>query len=54
VGQASKVPNTAEVVQAFVPPYRDDAQAVLEATRNWTVMYDMLERDSAPSTRRTR
>ena len=35
----------AEAVHAFVAPYRDDAQAVLEATRNWTVMYDMLEKE---------
>lgn len=45
VVRVGKVPNTVEAVQAFVAPYRDDAQAVLEATRNWTVMYDMLERE---------
>jgi transposase len=43
--KAGKVPNTREAVHAFVAPYRDDAQAVLEATRNWTVMYDLLERE---------
>src|SRR5215813_4411577 len=43
VVRPGKVPNTVEAVQTFVAPYRDDAQAVLEATRNWTVMYDMLE-----------
>jgi hypothetical protein len=45
VMKAGKVPNTQEAVHAFVVPYRDDAQAVLEATRNWTVMYDVLERE---------
>ena len=45
VVKVGKVPNTFEAVHAFVAPYRDDAQAVLEATRNWTVMYDMLERE---------
>jgi transposase len=41
--KAGKVPNTAEAVRAFVAPYRDGGEAVLEATRNWTVMYDLLE-----------
>jgi transposase len=45
VVNAGKVPNTQDAVQAFVAPYRDNAQAVLETTRNWTVMYDLLERE---------
>src|SRR5437899_11618690 len=45
VVRVGKVSNTVEAVHAFVAPYRDDAQAVLEATRNWTVMYDMLEQE---------
>ena len=44
VVRVGKVSNTVEAVEAFVAPVRDNAQAVLEATRNWTVMYDMLER----------
>ena len=43
--KAGKVANTREAVQAFLTPYRDDAEAVLEATRNWTVMYDLLEQE---------
>src|SRR3989449_3882502 len=45
VVKVGKVSNTFEAVHAFLAPYRDDAQAVLEATRNWTVMYNMLERE---------
>jgi transposase len=45
VVKAGKVANTREAVQAFLTPYRDNAEAVLEATRNWTVMYDLLERE---------
>lgn len=43
VVKAGKVSNTAEAVRAFVAPYRENGQAVVEATRNWTVMYDLLE-----------
>jgi transposase len=45
VVKAGKVPNTLEAVHGFVGPYGDDAQAVVEATRNWTVMYDLLEQE---------
>jgi len=41
--KAGKVANTAEAVRSFVCPYREGGQAVVEATRNWTVMYDLLE-----------
>jgi transposase len=41
--KAGRVPNTAEAVRAFVAPYRAEGEAVIEATRNWTVMYDLLE-----------
>jgi transposase len=41
--KAGKVPNLAEAVRAFVAPYRDEGEAVVEATRNWTVIYDLLE-----------
>jgi transposase len=41
--KSGKVPNTAEAVHAFVAPYRDGGEAVIEATRNWTIMYDLLE-----------
>jgi transposase len=45
VVKAGKVPNTAEAIRAFVAPYRDGGQAVVEATRNWTVVYDLLEEE---------
>jgi len=45
VVKAGKIANTAEAVHQFVAPYGADAQAVLEATRNWTVMHDLLERE---------
>jgi transposase len=41
--RAGRVANTAEAVRAFVAPYREGGRAVVEATRNWTVMYDLLE-----------
>jgi hypothetical protein len=47
VVRAGKVPNTVEAVQAFVAPYRENAQAVLEATRNWTCT-TCWNGDSAP------
>jgi transposase len=43
VVKAGKVANTAEAVRAFIAPYRHGGQAVVEATRNWTIMYDLLE-----------
>jgi transposase len=42
--QAGRVDNSAEAVRAFVAPYCPGATAVVEATRNWTVIYDLLER----------
>lgn len=41
--KAGTVPNTAEAVRSFVAPYRNGGRAVVEATRNWTVIYDLLE-----------
>jgi transposase len=41
--KTGKVANTANAVRAFVAPYRKGGQAVVEATRNWTIMYDLLE-----------
>lgn len=43
--KAGNVANTPEAVRAFVAPYRQSGQAVIEATRNWTVMYDLLENE---------
>lgn len=40
---AGIVPNTAEGVRTFVAPYRAGGRAAVEATRNWTVIYDLLE-----------
>ena len=42
VEQRGMVSNSREEVQKFVEPYRP-AKAVLEATRNWGVIYDWLE-----------
>jgi transposase len=41
--KAGKVAHTADALRAFVAPYRDGGQAVVEATRTWTIMYDLLE-----------
>jgi transposase len=43
--KAGRVENSAEAVHAFVAPYCPGASGVVEATRNWTVIYDLLERD---------
>jgi transposase len=43
VVKAGRVANTAEAVRTFVSPYRQGGQAVVEATRNWTIMHDLLE-----------
>jgi transposase len=45
VVKAGRVPNTRDAIRAFVAPYRDGGQAVVEATRNWTVVYDLLEEE---------
>jgi hypothetical protein len=42
-----RIANTEEAVHAFVGPYGQQAEAAVEATRNWTVMYDLLEREVA-------
>ncbi|MFQ5947117.1 MAG: IS110 family transposase [Anaerolineae bacterium] len=41
--QAGTVPNTADAVRGFVARYRAGGRAAVEATRNWTVIYDLLE-----------
>lgn len=41
--KAGNVPNTADAVGAFIAPYREGGRAAVEATRNWTVIYDLLE-----------
>ncbi len=43
VVRAGKIANTADAVREFVGSYGREAEAALEATRNWTVMYDLLE-----------
>src|SRR5262245_54350452 len=40
--KAGRVSNRGEAIRAVVAPFRD-GEAVVEATRNWTVMYDLLE-----------
>src|SRR5262249_10169150 len=36
---------TRDAIHDFVAPYRDGAEAVVGATRNWTVVYDLLEEE---------
>jgi transposase len=43
VVRAGRIGNTAAEVRKLVAPYGNEAEAALEATRNWTVMYDLLE-----------
>lgn len=43
VVKAGRVDNSADAVRAFVAPYCPGATAVVEATRNWTIIYDLLE-----------
>src|SRR5262245_31300896 len=40
--KAGRVSNRGEAIRAVVAPFRD-GEAVVEATRNWPVMYDLLE-----------
>jgi len=41
---SGRVDNSTAAVAAFLEPFAGDrSHAVLEATRNWTVMYDLLE-----------
>src|SRR5687768_9567379 len=41
--RTATVANQREAVHALLAPFRHQAQAAVEATRNWTVMYDLLE-----------
>src|SRR5262245_8489165 len=41
--KVGKISNTEEAVHRFVAPYRSGGRAVVEATRNWTIIYDLLE-----------
>ena len=42
--RSGRVGNSKEEVAAFLQPFEQEPRrAVLEATRNWTVMYDWLE-----------
>lgn len=44
--RSGRVENTSAAVKKFLAPYkRDESHAVLEATRNWTVMHDWLEEE---------
>jgi hypothetical protein len=43
VVRAGRIGNTAAEVRKVVAPFGNEAEAALEATRNWTVMYDLLE-----------
>lgn len=40
-----KVANRPEAVKEFLGPYEGEAQAAVEATRNWTVIFDMVEEE---------
>lgn len=41
--RSGRVRNDGQSVATFLGPYRENAHAVMEATRNWTVMYDWLD-----------
>lgn len=41
--RSGKVRNDRQAVTSFLESYSDNAHAVMEATRNWTVMYDWLD-----------
>ena len=41
--RSGRVKNDGQSVAKFLGPYRENAHAVMEATRNWTVMYDWLD-----------
>ncbi len=41
--QHGQVLNNSSAVEKFVGPYAEEGHAVVEATRNWTVMHDWLE-----------
>lgn len=47
VVRVGSIANTAAAVRGFVGPFGKEAEAALEATRNWTVMYDLLEAEVA-------
>jgi transposase len=41
--RSGQVRNDRRSIENFLAPFSDNAHAVLEATRNWTVMYDWLD-----------
>jgi len=41
--RSGRVKNDGQSLASFLGPYRENAHAVMEATRNWTVMYDWLD-----------
>jgi transposase len=41
--RSGRVRNDRQSVGHFLAPFSDNAHAVLETTRNWTVMYDWLD-----------
>ncbi|HLG88094.1 MAG TPA: IS110 family transposase [Alphaproteobacteria bacterium] len=41
--RSGRVRNDSRSLAGFLSPYSDNAHAVLEATRNWTVMFDWLD-----------
>lgn len=41
--RSGRVRNDRRSVESFLAPFSDNAHAVLEASRNWTVMYDWLD-----------
>jgi transposase len=41
--RSGRVRNDSRAVAGFLWPYCGNAHAVMEATRNWTVMFDWLE-----------
>lgn len=41
--RSGRVRNDSRAVAGFLSRYSDNAHAVMEATRNWTVMFDWLD-----------
>ena len=41
--RSGRVRNDSFKVASFLSPYSENAHAVMEATRNWTVMFDWLD-----------
>ncbi len=43
--RAGRVGNSPDAIRSFVAPFRKEGRAVVEATRNWPVVHDVLEEE---------